>query len=148
MSKMMIIFTGIIFLLAACSSNSPVSENKPGTLKKQKVIRVHQGIVIGIRDVAVKGEKSRAGGTVGSIAGSVLGAGTIPYVGSLLGSMVGGAVGSSTDEELSKKPGHEISLKLENGEQVTVTQLATTTFNVGDEVKLVLEDNVAQVLQL
>ena len=148
MTKYIVVFLGLSFMLGGCSSNKPLSENKAGTLKKEKVIRVQQGTVVGIKDVAVKGEKSRVGGTVGSLAGSVLASGTIPYVGSLLGSMVGGAVGSSADDELSKKPGHEISLKLENGEQVTVTQLATTKFNIGDKVKLLLEDNVAQVVQL
>ena len=148
MTKYIVVFLGLSFMLGGCSSNTPLSENKAGTLKKEKVIRVQQGTVVGIKDVAVKGEKSRVGGTVGSLAGSVLASGTIPYVGSLLGSMVGGAVGSSADDELSKKPGHEISLKLENGEQVTVTQLATTKFNIGDKVKLLLEENVAQVVQL
>lgn len=146
MAKLIMMFLGMNLLLAGCSAKAPIAENKPGTIKREKVIRVQQGTVTAIKNVLVQGEKSKTGSTVGSLTGSVLGASTVPYVGSLVGSMVGGAVGSSADDELSRKPGVEITLRLESGELVTVTQLVTTKFKTGDKVKLVLQDNHAQVI--
>ena len=148
MTKQLLIFIGLSFFILGCSSNMPVSENKPSTIKKEKVIRVQQGTITAIKNVSVQDEKSNAARTVGSITGSVLGAGSVPYIGSIFGSMIGGAVGSSADDGLSRKPGMEITLLLETGEQVIVTQLATTKFKTGDKVKLVLQDDQAQVVPL
>ena len=146
MTKFVAIFLGINLLLVGCSSNAPLTENQPGSVKKVKTLRVQQGTVTTIKNVAVLGKKSNVGGTVGSIAGSLLGSGSL--AGSLLGSMIGGTVGSSADRDLRKQPGQEITLKLDNGEQVTVTQLASSQFRIGEKVKLVQQDNQAKVVHL
>lgn len=141
--------TIIITLLSGCST-APNSNNQPGSLKKQTVIQTHKATITEVKKVAVAdpNSNSRVLRTTGSIAGSFLGAGNI--AGSIIGSMIGGTVGGSADKGLSRQPGLEISLQLENGENVIVTQLVseTQTFKSGDKVKLVKHDNYAQVQHL
>lgn len=146
MTKIVAIFLGINLLLVGCSSNAPLTENQPGTVKKVKTLRVQQGTITTIKNVAVLGKKSNVGGTVGSIAGSLLGSGSL--AGSLLGSMIVGTMGSSADRDLHKQPGQEITLRLDDGEQVTVTQLASSQFRIGEKVKLVQQDDQAKVVHL
>lgn len=136
-----------LLFMAACSTNHPVAKNQTGTMSKESVVTVKKGIVTSVKNVAVMGPKGRAGGTVGSLAGSILGS-SIPVAGSLIGSMIGGAVGSEADKEFSKKPGLEITLQLDNGEKVTVTQLAETAFKKGDKVNLLIENNKGRVTHL
>ena len=108
---------------------------------------VKQGVVTSVKNVAIMGRKGNAVGTVGSVTGSILGAsGTI--AGSLIGSMIGGAIGSEADKALSKQKGLEITLQLNDGESVIVTQLAKAEFKAGDKVQLIIKDNKAQVAHL
>ena len=134
-----IIASNVLFV-AACSTNAPTTTNRAGTLSKESVVTVRQATVTSVKDVAIMGTRGRAVGTVGSIAGSILGS-TVPIAGSILGSVIGGAVGSEADKELSKQKGLEITLQLNNGEKLVVTQLAETQFKVGDKVQLIVKDN-------
>ncbi|MEH6456752.1 MAG: hypothetical protein V7749_10545 [Cocleimonas sp.] len=136
-----------ILFITACSSNAPVAQNQAGTLSKESVMTVKQGTVTSIKNVTIIGRKGRAAGTVGSIAGSILGS-SVPIAGSIIGSLIGGAVGSEADRELSKQKGLEITLQLNSGEKVVVTQLAETLFKAGDNVQLIMKDNQARVAHL
>lgn len=140
--------------VTGCSSparDAPVSENKPGTIKRDPVVEVQTGMVTAVKNVLVLGKRSGVGSTVGrtvgSIAGGAVGSGYGSVAGSILGSVLGGAAGSSADKELQRKPGVEIEVRLDNGEYVTVTQLADKkeSFRQGDHVKLVMKDGQAHV---
>ncbi len=137
--------------LTACSStsNAPVTENKPGTIKRESTTQIQTGMVTAVKKVTVLGKRTGVGGTigrtVGSIAGGTIGTGYGSIAGSILGSILGGAAGSNADKELQRKPGLEIVVRLDSGQHVTVTQLAKEAFNVGDRVQLILKDGQAQV---
>jgi len=147
MNKIISMFIGINFLLlAGCSSNAPVTTNKVGTVQKQKVVTIKQGTVTAIKDVAIQGKTSNAGRTVGSVTGSIIGS-AVPY-GGIFGSIIGSAVGGEAEKAAAKKAGYEISLDLEGGDKVVVTQLAETKFKTGDKVRLIITDNVARVAHL
>lgn len=148
MNKIISAFIGINFLLlAGCSTNAPVTSSKVGSVKKEQIVTVKQGTVTAIKDVAIQGKSSAAGRTVGSVAGSVLGS-TVPYAGSIIGSLIGGAVGGEAEKAANKQAGLEITLQLEGGEKVVVTQLAETKFKTGDKVQLIMQNNVARVAHL
>ena len=136
-----------VLFVSACSSNAPVAKNQAGSVSKESVVTVKQGVVTSVKNVSIAGRQGRAVGTVGSIAGSILGS-TIPYAGGIIGSLIGGAVGSEADKELSKEKGLEITLQLSGGEKVVVTQLAEISFKAGDKVQLFMEDNKARVAHL
>jgi len=145
MYKIISVYLGINFLLlAGCTSNAPVTSNKVGTVTKEQVVTVKQGTVIVVKDVLIQGKTSNAGRTVGSVTGSILGS-SVPYAGSILGSLIGGAVGGEAEKAATKKAGLEITLELEDGDKVVVTQLAETKFKAGDKVQLIMKNNVARV---
>jgi len=148
MNKIINIIIGINFLvLAGCSTNTPDATSKVGTVKKEQVVTVKRGVVTAVKDVAIQGKSSNAGRTVGSITGSVIGS-TVPYAGSIIGSLIGGAVGGEAEKAAVKKAGFEITLQLEGGDRVVVTQLADTKFKTGDKVQLIMKNNVARVAHL
>lgn len=136
-------------LLTACST-APATSSQPNTIKKQPVIQVQKATISEVKKVSVADPSANSSvlRTTGSIAGSILGSASI--AGSIIGSMIGSAAGSSADKDLSRKPGLEISLLLDNGENVVVTQLEseTQTFKTGDKVKLVKNESYAQVQHL
>lgn len=142
------IVIGINFLvLAGCSTNAPVTTNKAGTMAKEQIVTVKQGTVTAVKNVAIQGKTSNAGRTVGSVTGSILGS-TVPYAGSIIGSLIGGAVGGEAEKAASKQAGLEITLQLQGGDRVVVTQLAESAFKPGDRVQLIMKNNVARVAHL
>ncbi len=148
-----IVVLGCSTILVGCSnSKAPVTENKVGTLKREQVVEVQTGLVTGVKNVTVLGKRSGAGRTVGrtvgAIAGGAIGSGYGSVAGSILGSVLGGAAGSSADENLQRKPGLEIVVRLDTGQHVTVTQLAKVPFKSGDKVKLIMKEGQAQVIHL
>ncbi|CAA6824803.1 MAG: Unknown protein [uncultured Thiotrichaceae bacterium] len=143
----------IIFVLslAGCSTTpETVSENKAGTIKRENVPVTQVGMVTTVKKVTVLGKRSSVGRTagraVGSIAGGAIGSGYGSIAGSIFGSMVGGAAGSKADENLQRKPGVEITVRLDNGQLVTVTQLEDKAFQSGQRVKLIMKDGKAEVV--
>lgn len=139
-------------ILVGCSSNMPVSENRPGTIKHEQSAIVQTGMVTHVKQVTVLGDRSSIGGkvgrTAGSIAGGAVGTGYGSIAGSLIGGVLGGMAGSNADKNMQKKPGLEITVRLSDGQHVTVTQLAEIPFKAGDRVKLIMKDGKAQVTHL
>lgn len=148
MKKIINVVIAINFLiLAGCSSTAPVTSNKAGTMSREQVVTVKKATVTAVKNVAIQGRTSNAGKTLGSVTGSILGS-TIPVAGSLIGSLIGSAVGNVAEKAVSKKAGLEITLQLEDGNRVVVTQLAETQFKAGDRVQLIMTNNVARVAHL
>ena len=149
MQKLVLIALSMSVALVGCSTNAPVSENEPGTVKREQAVDIQQGMVTHVKKVSVLGKRSGVGGslgrTAGSIAGGAVGSGYGRVVGSVLGSVLGGAVGSRADSNLQKKPALEITVRLANGQHVTVTQLDKEVFKAGDKVKLVMKEGKAHV---
>ena len=136
-----------LLLLGGCASNTPVSNNTVGSVTKEQVVTTKQATVVSVKNVAIQGRSGGVVRTVGSITGSILGS-SVPYAGSILGSILGGAMGSEADKAMSKQAALEITLNLEDGEKVIVTQLATKQFKAGDKVQLITRDGKASVSHL
>lgn len=101
---------------------------------------VRMGIVESVRLVTIEGTQSGtgtiAGGIVGGIAGSNVGHGRGSTVGSVLGAVLGGVAGQAIEEKTTKKDGLEITIKLENGQIIAVTQEADEQFRTGERVRV------------
>lgn len=143
----MVLITGVI--LAGCSANAPVTHNEVGSVKRERTVDIQQGRVTNVKQVSILGKRSAIGNTVGrtagSLAGGALGSGYGSVVGSVLGSVLGGAMGSNADENLQKKAALEITVRLRDGEHLTITQLNKVSFKVGDNVKLIMKEGKAHV---
>ncbi|MBX9848079.1 MAG: glycine zipper 2TM domain-containing protein [Rhodocyclaceae bacterium] len=101
---------------------------------------VRLGVVEGVRHVNIEGTKSPVGGlagsVVGGVAGSHLGRGSGSTVGAIFGAVAGGLAGSAIEEGVTRQNGLEITVRLESGQLIAVTQAADEEFRVGERVRV------------
>jgi outer membrane lipoprotein SlyB len=107
------------------------------------------GMVESVRNVKIEGTKSPvgtgAGAVIGGIAGSNVGAGKGSTVATILGAVAGGVAGSAIEEGVMSKDGLEITVKLDNGRMIAVTQEADEQFRVGERVRVLSGGGVTRV---
>src|SRR5574340_211722 len=111
----------------------------------RSVQEVQMGVVESVREVLIEGTKTPvgagAGAVVGGVAGSTVGSGRGSVVGATLGAVLGGLGGAAAEEAVTRQKGVEITVKLDSGRMLAITQAADETFQVGDRVR-VLSDSV------
>lgn len=135
-------------VLAGCASGlgSGDYERK----EARRAYEVKMGVVQHVRSVRLEGTDSGvgtvAGGAVGGIAGSEVGGGKGSYVGAVLGAVVGGLAGAAAEEVATRKPGLEVTVRLDTGRTLAVVQEDTgEQFAVGDRVRLLESGNQVRV---
>jgi outer membrane lipoprotein SlyB len=114
----------------------------------QQANKVEQGVIVGVRDVAVS-----AAGTVGTVtgaaAGGIAGSQAVPSPISaftaLSGSLVGGIAGSAVEHTTADTTAFEYIVRKANGDLVSVTQKDKTPLALGQKV-LVIAGNQARVV--
>lgn len=103
-------------------------------------MHVRMGVVESVRQVTIEGTQSgvgaAAGGVVGGVAGSDIGHGKGSTVGAVLGAVLGGVAGQAIEERTTKKDGVEITIKLDSGQIIAVTQEADEQFRAGERVRV------------
>ena len=106
---------------------------------------VRLGVVDSVREVQLEGTRSGvgpgAGAVLGGIGGSTAGHGRGSAVGAVVGSVAGGVAGQAVEEAATRKPGIEVTIKLDNGQLIAVTQGIGETFSTGERVR-VLSDGI------
>ena len=114
-----------------------------GSYSREQARTVHEvqmGTVEAVREVQVEGTKSGvgtvAGTVVGGVAGSTIGRGKGSVVGSILGAVAGGVAGAATEEGVTRQKGVEITVKLDGGRIIAITQAADEAFRVGERVRV------------
>ena len=110
---------------------------------------VQMGVVESVRTVKIEGTKSvvgpAAGAVVGGVAGSTVGSGKGSVVGATVGAVLGGVGGAAAEEALTKQDGLEITVKLDSGRMIAVTQAADENFRVGDRVRILTGGGATRV---
>ena len=134
-------------VLAGCAGSQSGSAYSRSQTRGEMHVRM--GIIESVRTVTIEGTQSGvgagAGAIVGGIAGSNVGQGKGATVGSVLGAVVGGMAGQAIEERTSKKDGLEITIKLESGQIIAVTQEADEQFRAGDKVRVLSGSGVTRV---
>ena len=118
----------------------------------RKVQTVHEGEVIMVREVLIEGTKSGlgglAGGVMGFALGSTIGSGSGKGVARAAGTLAGAAAGAAIEEGATRQTGLEITVKLDNGETISIVQGADEKFDEGDLVRVLRRpDGTARVIQ-
>jgi outer membrane lipoprotein SlyB len=118
----------------------------------RQVQTVQDGEVILVRSVQIEGTRSGlgtvAGGILGYALGSTIGSGTGQTVARAVGTVGGGLAGAGVEEGVTRQPGVEVTVRLDNGQVIAVVQAADQQFNVGDRVRVLQRPNgEARVLQ-
>ena len=106
----------------------------------RSVQEVQMGVVESVREVNIEGTKTPigagAGAVVGGVAGSTVGGGKGSVVGTAVGAVLGGLGGAAAEEAITRQKGLEITVKLDSGRMIAITQAADETFQVGDRVRV------------
>jgi outer membrane lipoprotein SlyB len=104
------------------------------------VQEVQMGVVESLREVNIEGTKTPigagAGAVVGGVAGSTVGGGKGSIVGATVGAVLGGLGGAATEEAVTRQKGVEITVKLDSGRMIAITQAAGEQFRIGDRVRI------------
>ena len=104
------------------------------------VQEVQMGVVESVRGVNIEGTKTPigagAGAVVGGVAGSTVGGGRGSVVGATVGAVLGGLGGAAAEEAVTRQSGVEITVKLDSGQFLAITQAADEEFRVGDRVRV------------
>ncbi len=133
--------------IVGCASSQSGSSYSRGQTRGEMNVRM--GVVESVRQVTIEGSNTPvgtvAGGVIGGIAGSNVGGGKGSTVGSILGAVAGGVAGSALEERVTKKQGVEITVKLDGGQYVAITQEADEQFHPGERVRILSGQGVSRV---
>jgi outer membrane lipoprotein SlyB len=134
----LILLTATVVALAGCASGTG---GKDYSREQARTVQeVQMGVVESVREVNIEGTKTPigagAGAVVGGVAGSTVGSGKGSVVGAAVGAVVGGLGGAAAEEAVTRRKGVEITVKLDSGRMIAVTQTADEAFRVGDRVRV------------
>lgn len=136
-----------VLMLAGCAGGLGGGDYERA--QTRGVQEVQMGVVESVREVKIEGTKSgvgpAAGAVVGGVAGSEIGHGKGAIVGSVLGAVAGGVAGAAVEEGTTRQKGLEITVKLDGGRMIAVTQAADEQFKVGDRVRVLSGGGVTRV---
>ncbi len=136
--SLVLVAGGLAVFLAGCtfpSSRRTVPSSQANVLQRAEV-----GTVTSVREVNIEGQKSNlgmyGGGLIGSAAASG-GRGVGGAVAQAGGAVAGAVVGQAVEEAATRKRAQEITIRLDDGSTVTVTQESSTgLFMDGDRVRV------------
>ncbi len=121
----------------------------------RKVQVVKLGTVVDATPVSIEGTKTGAGGVVGGVvgglAGSTVGQGTGSDIAAVIVGAAGAVLGAKTESALTKANGMEYTIRLDDGEVLSVVQAFDPKADpivVGDAVKLLSQGGTYRVIRL
>ncbi len=145
--KLIAVAAASVAVLGGCASS--MSGGAYSREQARQVQEVRMGMVENVRHVKIEGTKSPvgtgAGAVIGGIAGSNVGEGKGSTIATILGAVAGGVAGSMIEEGVMSKDGLEITVKLDNGRMIAVTQEADEQFRVGERVRVLSGGGVTRV---
>ncbi len=114
---------------------------------------VRLGVVESVRDVVIDardtGTGTLAGAALGGVAGSTLGRGDkASAAGAIAGAVVGGIIGSAVEKNNNDRKGVEVTIRLEGGNLIAITQEKDEEFRVGDRVRVLSSGRTSRVSRL
>lgn len=127
--------SAMVLILGGCAQTGGIPEVDAQSTKY--VMSSQSGIVTDVRAVVVKDEGN--GGFLGAVTGGVLGSTMGGGRGSVLTMLAGGLIGMYVGNELGKSNAQELSVTLDNKDEVVVISKGTA-FVIGSRVKIVKRD--------
>ena len=121
----------------------------PLAAQSNTVQSVSYGTVVAAKAVTIqdKPDSSKAvgGAAVGAVAGAAIAGHGRHFGGAIIGGMAGAAVGSAVAKSESVKPGTELIIKLESGQEIAIQIPGQQNFLAGDRVRLTSGPNGTKV---
>lgn len=146
LNSLFVLFLALTF--AGCASNEPAPA-QTGTGMQT----IHYGVVERIDPTTISDQKRPGVGAVvgavgGGLLGSLIGGGTGRSVAIALGAVGGGVVGHEVQKKYDTQPGSTISVRLDGGALVEVTQPVDPELKVGDKVMIKGQGEDARVSRI
>lgn len=138
---------GLSILFAGCtfpSSRRTVPSGQANVLQRAEL-----GTVTSVREVNIEGQKGQIGMYGGGLLGGAAASGGRGVSGAVVratGAVVGAVGGQAVEEVATRKRAQEISIRLDDGSTVTITQESSTgLFMDGDRVRVINGGGQARV---
>ena len=130
-----------LILLATLLLTGCASGLGPETYERHQARSVHEvvfGTVLEVRKVLIEGTKTGVGPAAGASIGMITtsGSGRSGGVMGILGAVGGGIAGAAVEEAATRQKGYEITVKLDSGRTLAITQAATEEFKPGERVRV------------
>lgn len=144
---------GLIVVLSASALLAGCPASTSGGAYSREQARTPQevqlGIVESVREVQIEGTKTPigpgAGAVVGGVAGSSMGRGKGSTIGAVVGAVAGGLAGGALEEGVTRSKGFEITVKLDSGKLMAITQAADEVFRPGERIRVLTGGGVTRV---
>jgi outer membrane lipoprotein SlyB len=137
-------------LLAGCASTPGDDDADARRAPQQQAEQKdYPGVVESVREIEMEGERlgvaPMAGAVIGGTVGGSVGSGRGATVGAVIGS-VAGAVAGEAAAQAGTRPGLEITVRLDAGRVIAVTQpVGKESFKPGERVRVVSDGRTALV---
>jgi outer membrane lipoprotein SlyB len=132
-----------LVLLAGCANPGVMQSSalNYNTAQAQQAQQVQTGTVIAVLPVniapATTGIGTLGGAAAGATLGSDIGGGRGSTAMALIGALAGGVAGSAIEGRALAQQGYQITVRLDNGQTVAVTQAADVSIHVGQRVQMI-----------
>lgn len=139
-------------LMSGCSSPGVGGSDYTSTeVRGEQSVRL--GTVESVRKVRIQSSEpgilgALGGGVAGAALGSTIGGGNGNAAATVLGALAAGAAGDAAQNALSTQNGVEITIRLDSGYVIAVTQGADEVFHVGDRVQVLGGGGATRVTKL
>jgi outer membrane lipoprotein SlyB len=142
-----LILTGLLVLASGCTF--PSSRRSVPRSQANVMSRVELGTVTSVRVVNIEGQRTALGTVGGGLVGGAAASGGKGVGGAVVqaaGAVAGAVVGQAVEEAATRRTAQEISVRLDNGSTVMVTQEADSgLFQDGDRVRVINGGGQARV---
>ncbi|MEO8936414.1 MAG: glycine zipper 2TM domain-containing protein [Burkholderiaceae bacterium] len=118
-----------------------------GQVQREQIVRM--GTLESIRPVTIQHQDSGVGTLggvgVGGLAGSAIGGGRGSIIGAIVGAVAGGIAGNAIENNADRRPGYELTVRLDDGEMRAIVQAADEPFQPGDRVRILSRGGISRV---
>lgn len=136
--KIFLVILLVVSFMVGCASSlsgGAYSRSQTGTSQQ-----VELGYVESVRPVLIEGTKSSigtaTGAALGGVAGGAVDGGTARTLAIIGGVVLGGLAGAATEEGITRQQGQEITVRLDNGRMIAITQGGNEQFMPGQRVRI------------
>ncbi len=137
-----------VLALTGCVTQPAGSRDYDGyNVRNEQNVRF--GVVESVRDVNINlhesGVGAAAGATLGAIGGSAVGHNAGSAAAAVAGMVLGGIIGQSIERDANKRVGIELTVLLDGGKYIAVTQEADEQFRPGDRVRILSSRGITRI---
>lgn len=143
MGSMTTFMLALMLVLGACSN---YNANTYTGSEARTMQTIKYGTVLAVRPVTIQEE---GGGTVGTVGGAAIGGvvgnmfghGDGKTLATIAGALVGAGAGHATGKAIASQDALEISVRLDDGQEIAIVQGNDQTFAIGSRVRILTSSN-------